>query len=172
MNNNSNDTYYKEDLEKAFNSGGLGQETIVDVTGAIPRFTNTRGGATNASWELVPLTKLPKLLSTVISVIRAFRTDSKTTPTVTNQKTEPLQVKPNDVSSPAPLKPLHKVNKESVLQYWRTKPTTEIVESLKPGGREALRVKPDGTIMNGNNRIQVLRERGIDVDNLPREPYP
>src|SRR5437763_1681903 len=41
------------------------------------------------------------------------------------------------------------------------------VEGL--GSREALRVKPDGRIMNGNTRIKVLEERGFDVDGLPRE---
>ncbi len=55
LNNNSDDTYYREDLEKAFSSGGLGEETIVDVTGAIPKFTNTRGGVdSSVSWDLVP----------------------------------------------------------------------------------------------------------------------
>jgi hypothetical protein len=34
-----------------------------------------------------------------------------------------------------------------------------------------LTVKPDGTIMNGNHRIRVLRDRGVDVDSLPRVPY-
>jgi len=45
----------------------------------------------------------------------------------------------------------------------------EIVDSLKPGQAEALRVRPDGTIINGHHRIKVLRERGINVDSLPRE---
>lgn len=54
LNNNSNDTYYTEDLEEAFSSGGHGEGTIVDVTGAIPRFTNTRGVDSSVSWDLVP----------------------------------------------------------------------------------------------------------------------
>lgn len=28
---------------------------------------------------------------------------------------------------------------------------------------------PDGTILDGNHRIHVLRKRGVDVDGLPRE---
>jgi biotin operon repressor len=32
-------------------------------------------------------------------------------------------------------------------------------------------VKPDGTIVQGNHRIEVLRERGVNVNQLPRETY-
>jgi hypothetical protein len=55
------------------------------------------------------------------------------------------------------------------LDYWRKRPTDEIIRSLQPGRPEALRVKPDGRVMNGNTRIKVLEERGVDVNNLPRE---
>ncbi len=55
------------------------------------------------------------------------------------------------------------------LEYWQKQPTDAIVRSLAPGGREALRVKPDGRIMNGNTRIKVLQDRGLDVNSLPRE---
>lgn len=55
------------------------------------------------------------------------------------------------------------------LVYWRQRATTEIVESLRPGQSEALRVKPDGRILNGNVRIKVLAERGFDINNLARE---
>ena len=58
------------------------------------------------------------------------------------------------------------------LEYWRQQPTEDIVESLKPGGPEALKVKPDGRIMNGNTRIKVLEERGFDIHSLPREVLP
>jgi hypothetical protein len=47
--------------------------------------------------------------------------------------------------------------------------TDVIIRSLAPGNREALRVKTDGRIMNGNTRIKVLEERGFDVNSLPRE---
>jgi hypothetical protein len=55
------------------------------------------------------------------------------------------------------------------LEYWRKQPTDDIVRSLAPGSREALRVKPDGRIMNGNTRIKALEERGFDVNGLPRD---
>ena len=55
------------------------------------------------------------------------------------------------------------------LEYWRKQPTEDIIESLKPGRPESLKVKPDGRIVNGNTRIQVLQARGVDVDKLPRE---
>ena len=58
------------------------------------------------------------------------------------------------------------------LEYWRRQPTDVILRSLLPGEREALRVKPDGRVMNGNTRVKVLDERGIDVNALPREPLP
>ena len=47
--------------------------------------------------------------------------------------------------------------------------TREFIDSLRPGTVEALRVRPDGTMLNGHHRIKVLRNRGIDVDALPRE---
>jgi hypothetical protein len=55
------------------------------------------------------------------------------------------------------------------LEYWRKQSTDDIVRTLAPGNREALRVKPDGRIMNGNTRIKVLEERGYDINRLPRE---
>jgi len=57
------------------------------------------------------------------------------------------------------------------LEYHRNRTTEEIVKSLLPGsGPEALRVKPDGRVYQGNTRIKVLQERGYPVDDLPREP--
>jgi len=58
------------------------------------------------------------------------------------------------------------------LNYWRTRTTKEIEDSLRPGRPEALRVKPDGRVMNGNTRLKVLLERGEDIDQLPREELP
>ena len=55
------------------------------------------------------------------------------------------------------------------LEHWRRRKTKEIVESLRPGKHEALRVKPDGRIINGNVRVKVLEERGFDTDGLKRE---
>ncbi len=58
------------------------------------------------------------------------------------------------------------------VEYWRTRPTEEIVDSLKPGGRQPLVTKPDGRMMNGNTRTKVLEERGYDINSLPREVLP
>lgn len=55
------------------------------------------------------------------------------------------------------------------LAYWRQRKTEEIVESLYPGRSEALKVKPDGRVLNGNVRVKVLAERGFDVNNLECE---
>src|SRR6266566_2798068 len=57
------------------------------------------------------------------------------------------------------------------LEYFRTRPTEEIVESLAkiPGREEYLIVKPDGRVVQGNTRIKVLQERGYPVEDLPRE---
>jgi RHS repeat-associated protein len=75
--------------------------------------------------------------------------------------------------------PLRQLHSEDAMRgnlsgrnYWEKKSTEEIIESLRPGGRDSLKVKADGTIMDGNTRVQILRERGVDVDSLPREPYP
>ena len=58
------------------------------------------------------------------------------------------------------------------LEYWRQQSTADIVQSLQRGNVEALQVKPDGRIMNGNTRIKVLEERGFDIHSLPREVLP
>jgi hypothetical protein len=55
------------------------------------------------------------------------------------------------------------------LEYWRQRSTEEIVESLHPGRSEALKVKSDGRILNGNVRIKVLEDRGFDINSLERE---
>jgi hypothetical protein len=58
------------------------------------------------------------------------------------------------------------------LEYWRQQSTDDIIQSLQPAKVEALKVKPDGRIMNGNTRIKVLEERGVDIHSLPREVLP
>lgn len=55
------------------------------------------------------------------------------------------------------------------LAYWRQQKTEEIIESLRPGKSEALKVKSDGRILNGNVRVKILEERDFDVNNLERE---
>ena len=70
-----------------------------------------------------------------------------------------------------PLKPLH--SDEALihlkLEQFRQMSTDELIKSLAPGQTGALKVKPDGTLLDGHHRIKVLRERGVDVDVLPRE---
>lgn len=70
-----------------------------------------------------------------------------------------------------PLKPLHSDGSLSQpkLTTFRRRSTEELVASLRPGEAGSLKVKPDGTIMDGHHRVYVLRERGVDVDALPRE---
>lgn len=47
--------------------------------------------------------------------------------------------------------------------------TDTILASLLPGQECCLKARPDGTILEGNHRIHVLRKRGVNVDKLPRE---
>lgn len=58
------------------------------------------------------------------------------------------------------------------LEYWRRQSTDDIVQSLQPGNPEALKVEPDGRVMNGNIRVKVLEERGFEISSLPREVVP
>ena len=54
------------------------------------------------------------------------------------------------------------------LAFWRKKSDAEIMNSLKIGQSESLKVKPDGRILNGNVRCKILLERGIDINKLER----
>ena len=47
-----------------------------------------------------------------------------------------------------------------------------LIESLHPGQPAALKARPDGTVLEGHHRLAVLRERGVDIDTLPRELVP
>jgi hypothetical protein len=48
--------------------------------------------------------------------------------------------------------------------------TTDVLKnSLLPGQKDSLKTRPDGTILDGNHRIYILRKRGVNVDALPRE---
>jgi RHS repeat-associated protein len=69
------------------------------------------------------------------------------------------------------LKSAHKELNKNTLEHIRKWSTEKIINSLKPGSSQALTVKPDGTIVQGNHRIEVLRERGVNVNQLPRETY-
>lgn len=76
------------------------------------------------------------------------------------------------------MKPLLRIHSDAIyergvpkfnLAFWRKKSTKEIIASLAPGEEESLKVKKDGRIFNGNTRIKILVERGVDVNDLPRE---
>lgn len=81
---------------------------------------------------------------------------------------------PNSKNTQSPLKPLHADNSliESKLDKYAKLSNQELIESLKPGQPGSLKVRPDGTIVDGHHRIKVLRDRGVDVDSLPREIIP
>ena len=49
---------------------------------------------------------------------------------------------------------------------------SELVESLRPGQPGALKTRPDGTMMDGHHRDNVLLGRGIPVDDSPRDVIP
>ena len=79
----------------------------------------------------------------------------------------------NAAKGPVPLKRLHtdktlENDPTSSLDSQRTRTTEDIVKSLEPGAKEPLRVKYDGTIMDGNTRQKVLEERGVETNKLPR----
>jgi hypothetical protein len=85
---------------------------------------------------------------------------------------------PRGTSDPLPLprlKLLHGVDTiqaQSGYGFWLQKSTDEIVDSLQRGSRYGqLEVKADGTVIQGNTRIHILKLRGFDVDALPRVSY-
>lgn len=73
-----------------------------------------------------------------------------------------------------PLKPLHADRSliGSKLDKYGKLSDPELIDSLKPGQQGSLKVRPDGTIVDGHHRIKILRDRGVDVDSLPREIIP
>jgi hypothetical protein len=77
-------------------------------------------------------------------------------------------------TDPPSLKPLHPEESLSPakLAKYDGLATEELIDSLAPGGTESLKVRPNGTVLNGNHRIQVLRNRGVYLDRLPREIVP
>ncbi len=70
-----------------------------------------------------------------------------------------------------PLIPLHPDNSLSpakLAEYAKASIQT-LIDSLRPGQTGSLKVRPDGTMVDGHHRIKILRDRGVDVDSLPRE---
>lgn len=70
-----------------------------------------------------------------------------------------------------PLTPLHSDDTlvSLKLELFRRLTTEELRLSLRPGEPSALKVRPDGTILDGHHRLKVLHERNVDIDALPRE---
>lgn len=70
-----------------------------------------------------------------------------------------------------PLQPLHlnSALSQAKLNHYARLTTEELIRSLAPGQVGSLKTRSDGTVIDGHHRIAVLRERGIDVDVLPRE---
>ena len=70
-----------------------------------------------------------------------------------------------------PLQPLHTTASLSQikLKLYARLTTDELKRSLEPNQSGSLKVRPDGTIIDGHHRIEVLRAREVDVDQLPRE---
>jgi hypothetical protein len=70
-----------------------------------------------------------------------------------------------------PLKPLHpdsSLSPAKLAQYAKAS-TQTLIDSLCPGQAGSLKARPDGTMVDGHHRIKILRDRGVDVDSLPRE---
>jgi hypothetical protein len=70
-----------------------------------------------------------------------------------------------------PLKDLHSnevlvASKLIVFSAWTT---DALVELLCPPRPDCLKTRSDGTVIDGNHRIHVLRTRAVNVDLLPRE---
>lgn len=74
-------------------------------------------------------------------------------------------------SQQLPLRLLHSESTLSQVKLALFRPisTAELVESLRPGKAGCLLTRPDGTVLEGHHQLVVLRERGIDIDRLPRE---
>jgi ParB-like chromosome segregation protein Spo0J len=73
-----------------------------------------------------------------------------------------------------PLKPLHADISliASKLDKYGKLSDQELIDSLQPGQQGSLKVRPDGTIVDGHHRIKILQDRGADVESLPREIIP
>ncbi len=55
------------------------------------------------------------------------------------------------------------------LELFRRLSTDALKISLAPGQEGCLKVRPDGTVLDGHHRIAVLAERGENIHQLPRE---
>ncbi len=76
-----------------------------------------------------------------------------------------------DSAKPPKLKFLHAEStlNRVKLELFRRLTTDELKSSLAPGQPSSLKVRPDGTVLDGHHRISVLVERGENMHQLPRE---
>jgi hypothetical protein len=58
---------------------------------------------------------------------------------------------------------------QAKLEAFRRLPNDAIGSSLHPGRPGSLKVRSDGTVLDGHHRLAVLLERGEDIHRLPRE---
>jgi hypothetical protein len=58
---------------------------------------------------------------------------------------------------------------EMKLENFRRLTSEDLKGSLAPGQVGSLKVRPDGTVLDGHHRLTILSERGEDLDELPRE---
>lgn len=70
-----------------------------------------------------------------------------------------------------PLKLLHSNSTliQAKIDQYDKLSTDALKGSLLPGETGSLKVRPDGTVIDGHHRLIILRGRGVDVDALPRE---
>ena len=68
-----------------------------------------------------------------------------------------------------PLQFLHGSLVAVKLEQFDRFPTDDLIHSLAPGQPGCLKTRPDGTILDGHHRIEILRRRGVAVDDLPRD---
>jgi hypothetical protein len=78
------------------------------------------------------------------------------------------------MADPPPKPPLKALHPDSSLDAGKlakmARLSTEFLQtSLLPGDPNCLKTRPDGTILEGNHRIYILRRRGVVVDDLPRD---
>jgi hypothetical protein len=52
------------------------------------------------------------------------------------------------------------------LEFFRRIATDKLISSLAPGEQGSLKVRPDGTVLDGHHRLSVLLERGEDIHQL------
>jgi len=55
------------------------------------------------------------------------------------------------------------------LEFFRRLASRDLKDALARGQPGSLKVRPDGTVLDGHHRTSILAERGEDIGNLPRE---